>query len=114
MRIAEPQISRRGAFLFVALFSCLQITLGFFLINGNGHDSVLSAQIDTPTTFAEAPTIDEMEQFTLGVSSIEPAAGFPTDASLSDALPQEEDQDIINQKLIEALTTLSTKDSGEQ
>lgn len=112
MRFAEPQISRRGAFLIVALFSCLQITLGFFLINGNGHDSVLSAQIDTPTTFAEAPTIDEMEQFALGVSSIEPAAGSPTDASLSDASPQEED--IINQKLIEALTTLSTKDSGEQ
>ncbi len=114
MRFAEPQISRRGAFLIVALFSCLQITLGFFLINGNGHDSVLSAQIDTPTTYAQASSIDEMEQFALGVSSIEPAVGSPTDASLSDAPSQEEDQDIINQKLIEALTTLSTQDSGEQ
>ena len=41
MRFANPHPPRRGAFLLIALFSCLQILFGFFLFTGNKSDSVL-------------------------------------------------------------------------
>lgn len=60
MRFAQPHNPRRGAFLFIALFSCLQITLGFFLFTGKGQESVL------PINMASAAH---------EINQIEPAAG---------------------------------------
>ena len=108
MRFADPQISRRGAFLFVALFSCLQITLGFFLINGNGHDSVLSKGIENQAYYAQTEFYDEGSPY---LNAIEPAADKISDNN--NKIDQEE-QDIITQKLIESISTLSTVDYGEQ
>tara|TARA_R110001592_G_scaffold29350_10_gene106633 strand:+ start:2029 stop:2364 length:336 start_codon:yes stop_codon:yes gene_type:complete len=109
MRFAEPHHSRRGAFLFVALFSCLQITLGFFLINGNGHDSVLSDAMIHAPYYAEAEIMDEN---TFDPNAIEPAAGDYDVTENQATQHPEDDPDIITQKLIKSLTTLSTLDSG--
>lgn len=54
MRIRDSISARRNTLLSIALFSCIQITLGFFLITGQGSDSVQpiqSAQL-THKTFA--------------------------------------------------------------
>ena len=110
MRFAEPQISRRGAFIFVALFSCLQITLGFFLINGNGNDSVLSNPIMISSPYAQAEYYD-MDLFDPNI--IEPASG-DTSTSTSGNDLENEDPDIITEKIIESLSTLSTLEYGEQ
>lgn len=110
MRFAEPHISRRGAFVFIALFSCLQITLGFFLINGNGNDSVLSNPMMIQPPYAQAEFHD-MDVFDPNI--IEPASG-ETSEDMSEKNLEDEDQDIITQKLIESLSTLSTLEYGEQ
>ncbi len=129
MRFANPLHSRRGAFLFIALFSCLQITIGFFLINGNGRDSVLSDKnirsaqlirseiIKGKSYIADAKTIinhsddvinddatiDE-EAFAFLANSIEPAN---YNESIKNS-KSENKYDIETKKLIESLATLST------
>lgn len=102
MRFAKPHTSRRGAFLFIALFSCLQITLGFFLINGNGNDSVLSDDIYGAMSLAQS----EPETATpLDLNAIEPASGDITDETINQT---NDEEDIITKKLIESLSNLST------
>ncbi len=57
MRINDSNISRRGAFFFIALFSCLQIFLGFFLITGKGHDSAAALAVQqNPSDAATDPS----------------------------------------------------------
>ena len=127
MRFADPLHSRRGAFLFIALFSCLQITIGFFLINGNGRDSVLSnASIESArlirseiiqgsSYIADAQTIishgDDAkineDAFASLANAIEPASGGESRKNNNEA-EFENEQNIETQKLIESLATLST------
>ncbi|PCJ97816.1 MAG: hypothetical protein COA45_09010 [Zetaproteobacteria bacterium] len=50
MRITDTISARRNTLLSFALFSCIQITLGFFLIMGKGSDGAQPSQnIKTPT-----------------------------------------------------------------
>jgi len=127
MRFADPLHSRRGAFLFIALFSCLQITIGFFLINGNGRDSVLSsssietaqlirseiiqgssyiADAQTIINHGNKPTINE-DTFASLANAIEPASGGEGIENNNEA-ELENEQNIETKKLIESLSTLST------
>lgn len=62
MRIVTPHVSRRGAFFFIALFSCLQIFLGFFLITGNGHESVVSSDMRSPPPSLASPSDDTLQK----------------------------------------------------
>ncbi len=126
MRFADPLHSRRGAFLFIALFSCLQITIGFFLINGNGHDSVLSngniesarliqsELVKGKSYISDAKTImvdinnDIIKESEIAsmVSAIEPASGIIDEDK--DENDNKNEQDIITDELIKSLTSLST------
>jgi len=67
MRIANPHPPRRGAFLLIALFSCLQILFGFFLFSGNGQDSVLPSR-----SSIQVASYYNGSMF----NNIEPAAGY--------------------------------------
>ena len=52
MRIRDSISARRNTLLSIALFSCIQFTLGFFLITGQGSNDVQpiqSAQINQKT-----------------------------------------------------------------
>ncbi|MCK5384876.1 MAG: hypothetical protein KAJ29_04815 [Alphaproteobacteria bacterium] len=75
MRFANPHPPRRGAFLLIALFSCLQILFGFFLFTGNGQDSVL-----LPHTSVQVASYEKAAYF----NTIEPASDHnPQKLSLS-------------------------------
>jgi hypothetical protein len=67
MRFANPHPPRRGAFLLIALFSCLQILFGFFLFTGNRHDSVLP-----PRSSVQIASYDDGILF----NDIQPATGY--------------------------------------
>ena len=54
MRFANPHPPRRGAFILIALFSCLQITFGLFLFTRNGDDSARTSR--APIQLAALPT----------------------------------------------------------
>lgn len=74
MRFANPHPPRRGAFLLIALFSCLQILFGFFLFTENGQDSVLP-----PRSSIQVASYDDASQF----NNVEPASGYePQNTSL--------------------------------
>ena len=70
MHVSDPHLSRRGAFLLIALFSCLQILFGFFLITGNGQGSPVqhsqppsfTASFDTPNQATFLAKLDHRQE----------------------------------------------------
>ncbi len=78
MRFANPHPPRRGAFLLIALFSCLQILFGFFLFTGNGQDSVLSSRKSIQIASYDTP-IDIASK----LNAIKPALGYEPQATTS-------------------------------
>jgi hypothetical protein len=67
MRFANPHPPRRGAFLLIALFSCLQILFGFFLFTGNGQDSALPVRSSIQIASYDDPAL---------FNKVEPASGY--------------------------------------
>lgn len=105
MRFAKPHISRRGAFFFIALFSCLQIILGFSLISGKGDDSaaVLIEQAEFPRE--QVNQLADAELKFIDLNDYEPAAGGDSSSTIDT-----EQDDFITKQLIHSLTTLSTSE----
>jgi|GEM_PF-2949318 len=80
MRFENPHPPRRGAFVLIALFSCLQILFGFFLFTGNGQDSALPARNSSQIASYQVASYKDAS----GLNAVEPASGYePQKTSLS-------------------------------
>lgn len=136
MHVTDPHIWRGGAYVFIALFSCLQILFGFFLITEDGQKkpvpvvkmALYSEEINgTPETanFDVATNVEPDALLAQQLNNIMPTAGetiteSTTQARLTTAtntstsrlksipVPQAQDQDEAFHEIAKKLSTLNS------
>ncbi len=136
MHVTDPHIWRGGAYVFIALFSCLQILFGFFLITEDGQKkpvpvvkmALYSEEINgTPETanFDVATNVEPDALLAQQLNNIMPTAGktiteSTTQARLTTAtntstsrpksipVPQAQDQDESFHEIAKKLSTLNS------